>query len=191
MLLEAQTLNLSYQDKEQIRRLSKATAAIVSSHFTSGFETLDALRTESRGEKWSRLIKGEYSGDMLRMSDSDLRRIGRAVFDNLEIIWDYDSRSVLEKLKIPLLWTIAEKDREAPIDETVALLRAFKKQGKPFDTYLFPETDHGMYEFVERPDGTRINTRVTEGYFKLIGDWIAGRTSGHYGRGRALSGEGD
>jgi pimeloyl-ACP methyl ester carboxylesterase len=136
---------------------------------------LDAIRKEAGDEEWARLINGEYSGDMLRMSDSDLRRVGRAVFDNLEIIWDYDSPTVLRRLPVPLLWTIAEKDREAPIDETVASLRAFKKQGKPFDVYIFPDTDHGMYEFTELPDGTRTHTRVTDGYFKLLGDWIIGR----------------
>jgi len=191
MLLEAQSLGLNDHEKEQIRRLSKATATIVSSHFTSGFETLNALRTEIRDAKWAQKINGEYSGDMLRMSDSDLRRVGRAVFDNLEIIWDYDSKSVLRNMTIPLLWTIAEKDREAPTDQTVASLRDFKKQGKPFDAYVFPNTDHGMYEFIEKPDGTRTNTRVTEGYFKLIGDWILGRTVDHYGHSRSLSGKSD
>ena len=191
MLLEAPSLRLNDHEKEQIRRLSKATATIVSSHFTSGFETLNALRTEIRDAKWAQKINGEYSGDMLRMSDSDLRRVGRAVFDNLEIIWDYDSKSVLRNMTIPLLWTIAEKDREASTDQTVASLRDFKKQGKPFDAYVFPNTDHGMYEFIEKPDGTRTNTRVTEGYFKLIGDWILGRTVDHYGHSRSLSGKSD
>lgn len=189
MLLEAQTLGLGDREKKQIRRLSQATAKIVSSHFTAGFETLDALRKETGSDKWVRQINGEYSGDMLRMSDNDLRRVGRAVFDNLEIIWNYDSTSVLNRLKTPLLWTIAEKDREAPINETVASLTTFQKQGKPFDVYVFPDTDHGMYEFVEKPDGSRNNTRVTNGYFKLIGDWIIGRTDSHYGRSRSLSGK--
>lgn len=188
MLLEAQTLGLGVPEKQQIRRLSQATATIVSSHFTSGFAALDALRKETGDEKWVGLINGEYSGDMLRMSDSDLRRVGRAVFDNLEIIWDYRSAPVLSRLKTPLLWTIAEKDREAPVDETVAALTNLQKQGKPFDVYVFPDTDHGMYEFIEKSDGSRSNTRVTDGYFKFIGDWILGRTDSHYGRARALSG---
>jgi pimeloyl-ACP methyl ester carboxylesterase len=188
MLLEAQSLGLTDREKGQIERLSKATATIVLSHFMSGFEDLDNLRDEVRDEHWPSKINGEYSGDMLRMRDKDLRRVGRAVFDNLEIIWDYDSKSVLEQLSIPVLWTIADRDREAPIEETVASLRSFKKQGKPFDSYIFPETDHGMYEFIEKPDGSRANTRITDGYFKLVGDWIIGRTGRQYGRSRPLSG---
>lgn len=186
MLLEAQTLGLNDHDKAQIRRLSKATAAIVTSHFTSGFAALEALRKETANEKWTRPINGEYSGDMLRMSDSDLRRIGRAVFDNMELIWDYDSKPVLSRLRVPLLWTIAEQDREAPIAETVAALKGFRDQGKPFDVYIFPDTDHGMNEFVEKPDGTRTRTRVTDGYFRLIGDWVIGKADRTYGRSRPL-----
>lgn len=184
MLLEVQTLDLDDHEKAQVLRLSKVTAAIVASHFTSGFDALEALRKETRGKKWTTLIKGEYSGDMLRMSDADLRRVGRAVFDNLELIWDYDSMPVLKQLKVPLLWTIAEKDREAPIGETVASLRTLRESGRPLDVYMFPDTDHGMYEFVEKPDGTRTNTRITDGYFKLVADWTRGRNSGRYGRAR-------
>ena len=182
MLMEAQTLKLDDHDMTEIRQLSKATAAIVASHFTSGFEALEALRRETADEKWPRLISGEYSGDMLRMSDRDLRRVGRAVFDNLEIIWDYNSNATLSQLNIPLLWVIAEKDREAPITATVASLRRFRGQGKAIDIYVFPDTDHGMYEFVEAPNGSRRNTRVTDGYFRLIGNWISGNTDGQYGR---------
>ncbi len=131
--------------------------------------------------------KGEYSGDMRRMSDADLRRVGRAVFDNLELIWNYDSTTVLKRLTVPVLWILAEQDREAPIDATLSSLDIFRKQGKPFDIYTFPKTDHGMYEFVENADGTRTNTRVTNGYFGLLADWIAGRTGGHYGRARQWS----
>ena len=133
------------------------------------------------------MIKGEYSGDMRRMSDADLRRVGRAVFDNLELIWNYDSTTVLKRLNVPVLWILAEQDREAPIDATLSSLDIFRKQGKPFDIYTFPKTDHGMYEFVENADGTRTNTRVTNGYFGLLADWIAGRTGGHYGRARQWS----
>ena len=188
MLLEAEALGLTGHEMEQIRRLSKATARIVSSHFTSGFEELEALRKEVGVEQWAGRIQGEYSGDMLRMSESDLRRVGRALFDNLEIIWDYDAASVLNRLDVPLLWAIAGKDREAPIDQTVASLGDFKKRGKPFDVYIFPETDHGMYEFIEKPDGSRVNTRVTDGYFKLTGDWILRTTGRQYGRSFSIPG---
>jgi pimeloyl-ACP methyl ester carboxylesterase len=97
------------------------------------------------------------------------------VFDNLELIWNYDSSAVLKRLDIPMLWILAEQDREAPIETTLAALASLKAQGKPIDIHTFARTDHGMYEFVENADGTRTNTRVTDGYFRLVADWIAGR----------------
>jgi uncharacterized protein len=52
--------------------------------------------------------------------------------------------------------------------------------------YLFPDTDHGMFEFVANPDGTRKITRITDGYLRLLGDWIKGHVAGKYGRGQKL-----
>ncbi|MGN6210472.1 alpha/beta hydrolase family protein [Asticcacaulis sp.] len=182
MLLEAETLGLNDHEAAEIRKLSGTTATIVASHFTRGFEALESLRRKTADEKWVHLVNGEYSGDMLRMNDSDLRRVGRAVFDNLEIIWDYNSTTTLNHLNIPILWVIAEQDRQAPIAATTAALRRFREKGKAIDVYVFPETDHGMYEFVQAPDGSRRNTRVTEGYFRLIGNWITGNSQVDYGR---------
>ncbi|MBO9574865.1 MAG: alpha/beta fold hydrolase [Sphingobium sp.] len=187
MLLEAQTLGLGESDLNEIRQLSDATATVVSSHFATGLDELEALRHRFAGRKWVQSISGEYSGEMLRMSDADLRRVGQALFDNLEIIWDYDARPALRSLKTPLLWTIAEKDRAAPAAGTLAALASLKALGKPFDVYVFPGTDHGMYEFVERKSGERVNTRVTDGYFRLIGDWVLGLRRASYGNSHTLS----
>jgi hypothetical protein len=42
--------------------------------------------------------------------------------------------------------------------------------------------DHGMFEFRTNPDGTRTVTRITDGYLKLLADWIKGTVQGRYGR---------
>ena len=59
---------------------------------------------------------------MMRLSEDELRRIGRPLFDNLELIWDYDSTAVLKRLDVPVLWVLAAEDREAPIETTRAAL---------------------------------------------------------------------
>ncbi|MBO9664560.1 alpha/beta hydrolase [Dokdonella sp.] len=187
MLGEAAEAKLDEAAVASIKRLSKATARIVSSHFTGGFEELERLRRDVAGQPWVEKIQGEYSGDMLRMSDADLRRVGRARFDNLELIWDYDAVAVLKRLKSPLLWVLAEKDREAPIEETRAILRKQIAAGRPIDAYVFPDTDHGMMEFTTNADGSRTITRVTEGYLRLLADWIKRDLHPPYGRGHALN----
>lgn len=179
---EAQRMHLSGQAVARVQQLSDATAAIVRSHFTSGFENLDRIRRAIGDAPWAATIEGEYSGDMLRMSDADLRRIGRARFDNLELIWDYDARAALAKLHVPLLWVLAGEDREAPIAATRTMLSGLKSSGQQVDLYLFPDTDHGMVEFRSNPDGTRTATRITDGYLRLLADWVKRDVRGAYGR---------
>ena len=186
LLLEARAAGLDPAATAQVRRLSDATAVIARSHFTEGFEGLEALRNELRGAPWAATIKGEYSGDMLRMSDADLRRIGRPLFDSVELIWDYDAIAALRRLKAPLLWVLAGEDREAPIEQTRGALSRLIADGARIDLYLFPQTDHGMMEFTTNPDGSRTTTRITDGYLRLLADWIKGDVHGAYGRAERL-----
>jgi hypothetical protein len=182
MLQEAQAAGLDARAQSAIRRLSAATAVIVRSHFTRGFEALQQLRRELQGQPWTATLQGEYSGDMLRMSDADLRRIGRARFDNLELAWDHDALAVLRRLRAPLLWVLAGDDREAPPDGTRQALSTLKTADGRVTVFEFPATDHGMVEFTVEPDGRRRATRITDGYLQLLGDWMAGRLGDRYGR---------
>lgn len=188
MLDEARTAGLGAGAEAAIERLSGATATLLTTHFARGFEALDAIRRDSATQRWIDRIHGEHSGAMLRTTDADLRRVGRARFDNVELIWDYDARAALERLRVPLLWVLAEQDREAPIARTRDVLVALAGAGQPVDVYLFPDTDHGMFEFTTRADGSRQPTRVTDGYLRLLGDWIKGTPEDRYGRGVRLTG---
>ncbi|WP_298673622.1 alpha/beta hydrolase [uncultured Sphingomonas sp.] len=187
LLDEARALHLDAGATAQVERLSRATARLMRTHFADGFDGLAQVRREIGDAPWAKTIAGEYSGDMLRMSDADLRRIGRARFDNLELIWDYPAEVALRKLKVPLLWVLAAEDREAPIAATRAVLSHLRAARQPIDTYLFPDTDHGMVEFRSNPDGTRTYTRITDGYLKLLADWIKGDVHGGYGRAEKLA----
>jgi hypothetical protein len=55
---------------------------------------------------------------------------------------------------------------------TGALLR---KAGRPITVKVFPEADHGMYEFETRPDGERISTPQPKSCIPLMCDFIKGR----------------
>lgn len=183
---EARALRLGAADMERVTRLSNATARLMRTHFNEGFEALAEVRADIGDAAWARTIRGEHSGDMLRMSDADLRRIGRARFDNLELIWDYDAEAALRGLKVPLLWVLAEKDQAAPIEATRRILARLRNTGQPLDIYLFPDTDHGMVEFRSDAQGNRTYTRITGGYLKLLADWIRQQVRGPYGRGQEI-----
>lgn len=184
---EAHRLQLDATAMKQVGQLSDATAQLMRTHFSEGFEALAKVRAQIGDAPWARTISGEYSGDMLRMSDADLRRIGRARFDNLELIWDYDAEAALRRLKVPLLWVLAEQDRAAPIATTRSILSRLRASGQPIETYLFPDTDHGMVEFRTDAEGNRVSTRITDGYLRLLADWIKQDVHGQYGRARRVS----
>lgn len=186
MVSEARELSLDAPAFELLDALSAATSRLVLSGFAQGYEELDKVRSQLARHPWSKRIHGEYSGEILHLTDDELRRLGRARFDNVELIWDYDSIAALKRVNAPVLWVLAEQDREAPIETTRAALLQLKKSGKPIDVYLFPDTDHGMMDFVANPDGTRKITRITDGYLRLLGDWIKGHVAGKYGRGQKL-----
>lgn len=186
LLDEARQMRLDARDTAKVEQLSRATAELVRSHFTRGYAELARVRREIGAAPWASTIKGEYSGDILRMSESDLRRIGRARFDGLGLIWDYNAAAVLQQLKAPLLWVLAADDREAPIETTRATLLKLVAAARPVDAYVFPDTDHGMVEYRTNDDGSRTPTRITDGYLKLVADWIKGKLGGGYGRAQRL-----
>lgn len=186
MISEARALGLDNNAMALINRLSAATSRLLLSEFKEGFKELARVRQELAQTSWSQRIQGEYSGAIVSIPEDELRRVGRARFDNLELIWNYDSVAALKRVNVPVLWILAGEDREAPIETTRTALLGLMKAGKPIDVYLFPGTDHGMMEFVTNADGSRTMTRITDGYLRLLGDWMQGRVVGTYGRAQKL-----
>lgn len=184
VLSEMREKGFGEPDLSEARKVAEATGRLVSSRFTTGFEQLAEVKRHYGAKSWFNQIEGEFTGAVLREKETDLRRIGPALFDNLELIWDYDSRPVLAKLKVPQLWILAEADREAPPATTLEALGQLRGKGSDVTIYSFPATDHGMVEFTEAADGTRTYTRITDGYFRLLADWIKGGANGAYGRAR-------
>jgi pimeloyl-ACP methyl ester carboxylesterase len=171
-------------DLSQATQVTEATSRLLNSGFKDGYEQLAEVKRRFGAKPWFPQIKGEYTGDVLKEKEAELRRVGSAVFDNLELIWDYDSRPAIAKLKIPQIWILAEADREAPPATTLAALEQLRSKGADLTIYSFPGTDHGMVEFTQAADGTRTYGRITDGYFRLLGDWIKGSASGSYGTAR-------
>jgi uncharacterized protein len=189
MIDEARKAGLGADAMAAIDRLSQATARLLTSQFQDGLEALGDVRRELEGQTWADAIQGEHSGRMLRTPDDVLRRVGRPLFDQYELIWNYDSVGALRRVKVPLLWVLAEDDREAPIERSRDALSGLIDEGRPIEVYMFPGTDHGMFEYETLPDGSRRVTRITDGYLRLLADWIRGTPQRSYGRGIRLGGE--
>ena len=171
----------------QAREITDPTGNLMAEHFLKGYEQLATVKARYGKAPWFAKIKGEFTGDILALDEAALRREGRAKFDNLDLDWRYDAMGWMRKVKAPQLWVIAAQDREAPPQTTVDRLQTLRREGHDIAIVRFPDTDHGMVEFSQAVDGERTTTRVTPGYFRLLGDWIKGTTRPPYGRGEFLS----
>ncbi len=163
------------------RQVTAATDALVASHFTTGYDAVADVKRRLAGTRWMSQVEGEFTGPILKADPDDLRRTGAALFDGLAIQWTYDAQSVVGALATPQLWVLADSDRDAPGDLTRARLSKFIAAGRPIELYVFRHTDHGITNYVEAADGSRTTTRVADGYYRLLGDWIKGAASQRYG----------
>lgn len=168
------------------RQVTDATGAVMAAHFRAGYETLALAKARFAGEPWFAKIKGEFTGDVLRTPEAELRATGAAKYDNLDIDWGYDAVGELRKVRAPQLWVLAGADREAPSAETLARLGAARASGRSIRIVRFADTDHGIMQFKINPDGSRTMTRVADGYFRLVADWIKGRWFPPYGRAQVI-----
>jgi uncharacterized protein len=169
------------------KEITDATGAVMAAHFRDGYARLAEVKARYGGEPWFASIKGEFTGDVLRTPEAELRATGAAKHDNLDIEWHYDALGEMRKVTAPQLWVIAGADREAPPEHTVTRLEALRREGKRIAIVRYPATDHGIFEFEQAPDGTRRMTRIADGYFRLLGDWIKGEWRPPYGRGEVIA----
>ncbi len=156
-----------------------ALGTLIASRFERGYERLAEVKQAYANEPWYPYL-AERHGDLLNVSEAELR--SRRGEEGVELDWYYDAMPVLRSSPVPLLWIIAAEDRIAPPRITLERLAVLQSEGKRIDLAVFPDTDHGMMEFTEAPDGTRTYTHITDGYFRLMGDWVKERLSPPYGR---------
>jgi len=145
----------------------------------SGY-SLDALRGRYKEEVWYSIIRSGFTGVILGMSTNELRTKGIPMFDRLKIDWSVKPMDVLQNIDVPQLWVLAENDREAPVSKTLDRLETIRREGKDITIYMFPETDHAMWEYEQDPDGNRVTTRVTNCYYDLLADWAKGELKPPY-----------
>lgn len=157
---------------KKAKELADAAATIVESDFREGFEQLNALKLKYRDEAWFSSIRGNYTGFVLSASADTLRKEAWAMVSGIPL--RYDPMPVLRNLTIPQLWLLGGQDRDAPAGETLRRLASLKKDGRPIDFVVYPDADHGMYQFETLPDGKRVSTRQPATYFSEMRDFILG-----------------
>lgn len=162
------------------REVTDVTGRLMASDFEDGVEDFARLKRQWGDEDWFRQIEGEYSGEMLRNGIFGFKWVYRLFFDT-DTSWDHDSLAVMNEVDVPVLWVLAGQDTEAPPAETRHILQTLIADGRDIQLVEFPQTDHGIIEFVETASGREL-TRYAEGYFRLLADWVRdGTVSGPYG----------
>ena len=152
MISEARALGLDNSALALINRLSAATSRLVLSGFSQGYDELAQVRRELAQQPWSQRISGEYSGAIVRLTDDELRRVGRARFDNVELIWDYDSVAALRRVNVPRAMGARGRGPRST-DRNDARGVAAAEEGRQADRHL------SVSEHRSRHDGVRHERR--------------------------------
>jgi pimeloyl-ACP methyl ester carboxylesterase len=159
--------------KVKAMEVADATARIIESNFTDGYEQLEAVKQKYGREAWFKSVRGNFTSHLLGGSPEVWRKEGPILLEGVPA--QYDPMPVLENLEVPQLWILGGQDRDAPSGETVRRLAKLRNAGRPITTAVFAEADHGMYEFETLPDGERVSTRQPDGYFQMMRDFIQGK----------------
>lgn len=155
---------VSGSDLEDAEALVRAAVEVVASRFNDGWDEFGALKQAYKGTDWVRHLRDTPVGGLMRYPKFLVKLFGRGKLPP-GLRWHYDSTTLLEGLEVPMAWFLAEEDRAAPNEQTLAKLRRWVAQGKPYELFLYPRTDHGMLEFDER-NGERVYRGYAPEYFR-------------------------
>src|SRR5690606_33157435 len=133
-------------------------------------DRLEALKGTYGKEPWFPFVRGNFTSYLLSAPETVVRRDFPALLEGVPA--HYDPMPVLANLDVPQLWIFGGQDRDAPPFETLRRLEGLKLASRPITTAVFPQADHGMYEFEIDARGERVSTRQPKGYLQLMVDFI-------------------
>jgi len=170
-------------EKAKAMEVADASASIVLSNFREGYEQMEAVKKKYSGEPWFKHVHGNFTFYLLATPEQEIRDQGPLLLAGVPA--QYDPMPVLRNLDIPQLWILGEQDTDAPLGETKRRLSSLKSKGRPITVAIYPDADHGIYEFETDKDGKRVSTRNPDGYFGMMRDFILeGRLKSKYGTAR-------
>lgn len=159
-------------DLAEAEELIAASHEIIRSRFDRGWERVGQLKARFKDEPWVEALDDGTAGSLMKYPAWALRIAGpRMMPRGLDRWWFHDSRPVLEKLDIPMLWLIGGDDIEAPNEVTIATIEQLQARGKPFEMVVYPGADHGILLFEEK-DGERVYIGYAPGYFRKKVEWV-------------------
>ncbi len=172
--LKLKEMGLDAESIAQFQELNGALHKVAKGNFKD-YREFEAMVTKYKDAKWFAVVKGTqtWAGSVLSMGIEQAKVQIPPMFETFFQPF-YEPVPTLESLNIPMLWLIAKDDIEAPPEPTIAVLKRLRGEGKPFATVIFPNTNHGITEFVRR-DGQRVTTQYAPNYFSTMVKWIKGQ----------------
>lgn len=152
------------------REVSEATAEVMASRFTRGFDKLAAVKEKYGKEPWFARVKGDYTYDILRYPAFALKMMGPKRDKGTP--WNYDGMPVLRGFTKPMLWVLAGADSDAPSTSTQAILANLQKDHPKLDVAVYPDTTHGIVRFSEDKGGNRTKLGYAASYQPLVLHWV-------------------
>lgn len=153
--------------------IADATALLIDSGFTEGFDQLAAVKAKYANAPWYPYARGNITWYLLANEADTIRAQAPGLVRGVPA--HYDPMPLLETLDVPQLWLFGGQDRDAPPHESLRRLSNLQRAGRPITHAVFPHAEHGMYDFEIAADGERLSTRQPDGYFHLMADFIRGQ----------------
>jgi len=161
--------------------IGAAVEQIIRNNFKAGFEELQAVVARFEKEEWFQYVRGNITGIIISTPEAVLREQGPILLAGVNL--DYNPMPVLRQLKTPQLWVLGAEDIDAPYANTLELLLGLKQDGKPISVVVYPNVEHGLYEFKVKNE-QRLSTRQPESLLPLLTRFSLGkRTRKHMGDG--------
>lgn len=152
------------------QEVSDATAEIMASRFSRGFDQLAAAKARHGKAPWFAHIKGDYTADILKYPALLLRILGPTRDKGTP--WRYDPLPALRRYDKSMLWVLAGADEEAPSLSTQTILADLQRDRPLLDIAVYPDTTHGIIRFKTERDGTRTKLGHAASYQPLVLEWI-------------------
>lgn len=151
---------------EKARLFTAATARIIHSQFTEGFDEYDEVRAMFEGEEWLEHMEGDFTHRMAPFTGAQLKAYGEAnPPEDIGKIWDHDAAGVLKRMTTPLLWLLAQEDSEGASLETKTTLVSLACAGNPFTLVDYRDAEHGVRYFETAQNGERMMTDYAPSLF--------------------------
>jgi len=161
LLIDADVTDADLADAEQ---LIAAAVDLVANEFNCGWEEFNAMKEKYGDSPWMEYLQGTPVDQLVWYPKFLVRLLARSRLPK-GLAWDYDSTTLLATSDKPMVWLLAQEDRSAPNEQTVAKLRAMEGDGRPIELIVFENADHGMVTFDE-VNGERVVTGYAAGFFQ-------------------------